>query len=238
MTEDELKGDASKAHKWDEFSAWAIVGGLAAEVIVLLLFSEGHSQWETGLLVLATIVIALGVWGEIWFGRKAEDAGDKLQDISDRKIADANENAARANERAATLEKEAAAARERTAEIERITQWRRLSREQYDIIFSELRSKLDLVITIECVFDPEAIMFADQFKDLFLNARATRVERLAHPMPPNGHLEFGLSIASEPEIYATIVRESFQKAGIEISQLVLAPGGPARMSLYVGYRNL
>ena len=108
MTEDELKGDASKAHKWDRFLLGRLSADLRPKLSYYSFFSEGHSQWETGLLVLATIVIALGVWGEIWFRRKAEDAGDKLQDISDRKIADANENAARANERAATLEKEAA----------------------------------------------------------------------------------------------------------------------------------
>jgi hypothetical protein len=238
MKEDELKGAASKAHKWDRFSAWAIVGGLAAEVVVLLIFAGEHSPWETGLLVLATIIIALGVWGEIWFGRKAEEAGNELQMIANRRIADANENAARANERAAFLEREAENARARTAEIERITQWRRVSLEQTDIIVHEIRQKIprNIVILIESVNDAEAIMFADQLRDLLINANAGGVERFARPMPADGKIEFGLYVSSEPEVYALIVRDAFQKAGIPITKLATAPGGPPRLTLYVGHK--
>jgi hypothetical protein len=86
-------------------------------IVVLLVFSEDKSRWETGLMIVATAVIALGVWGEILFSRKAEEAGDELQRVSDEKVAEALE-------RAATLEKEAADARGRTADIERLTAWR------------------------------------------------------------------------------------------------------------------
>jgi hypothetical protein len=237
-TENQLESGIALNERLSKLSGWAVLAGLGIEIVLASVYHDHASFIENWGPVFATALITLGVFGEIHFAGRVSKSEERLRQISEEKVADAASNAARAILRARALEKEAADARERTAEIERLTQWRRISREQYDTIFSELRFKLDLEITIECVFDPEAIMYADQFKELFLNARANHVVRLAKRMPPNGRLEYGLSIASEPEIYATTVREAFQKAGLELTQMVLTPGGPPRMTLYVGYRKL
>lgn len=218
--------------------AWAIVAGLLFEVVLAIAVTLGFDDkivegWST---VAATLLIAAGVYAEIHFGRKASDAHKELRSRSDEKVAEANAAAAMAHERAAALEKETAEARARTAEIERLTQWRRVSPAQTDIIVPEIRRKLPPTIIIECVMDAEAIMFADELKDLLINADGKNIERIARPMPPNGVVEFGLQLASDPDLHSIIVSEAFQKAGIPCSRLGGGLGGLPRLTLYVGHK--
>lgn len=94
MREDaSLKHDFSESHKWERVSAWTIVTGLVAEILILLFFADVKHGWETFLMICATVIIALGVAGEIHFSRKAEMVGEELQRISDEKVAGANERA-------------------------------------------------------------------------------------------------------------------------------------------------
>jgi len=88
-----LKRDFSESHKWERASAWTIVAGLVAEILVLLFFADVKHGWETFLMICATVIIAFGVTGEIHFSRKAEMVGEELQRISDEKVAEANERA-------------------------------------------------------------------------------------------------------------------------------------------------
>jgi hypothetical protein len=94
--ESALKKEVSGAGRWVRIGAMSIVGGLIFEVILLLWFSAEKTKWETGLLIVATLIIAAGVWIEDHFAHKAGDAAEKLQRISDEKIAEANARAAEA----------------------------------------------------------------------------------------------------------------------------------------------
>lgn len=95
-----LKNIASKAAKGVRFSAWAIVGGLCAEIIVLLIFSAGKSWIETTLLIVCTFVVAGGVFGEDHFAHIAGDIASELQSRADLQIAEANARGAEANAKA------------------------------------------------------------------------------------------------------------------------------------------
>lgn len=234
----ELEEVVSTGEARAEWGAWAVIAGLFMEVALALastfgLESKPVEHWGT---VFATALIAGGVYCEIRFGRASSDAQKALRAISDAEVAAANASAAKAHERAATLEKEAADARARTAEIERLTAWRRLTFEQKEAIILGLRRKLPPEITIECVFDPEAIAFADTLSDMFSEVGGVNVQRLASPMPPDGRLEFGLSISSSMDVHALLVKEAFEKAGITMTKFGATFDVKPRMTVYVGYK--
>ena len=69
-----------------------------------------------------------------------------------------------------------------------------------------------------------------------MKAGTGHVDRFARPMPADGRLEFGLLISSEPEVYAIIVTDAFNNAGIPITKWATAFGGNPRMTLYVGHK--
>jgi hypothetical protein len=85
-----LKESFERDGDWAEWSAWAIIGGLALEVCLLFWFSKDRSSFETLSLVAANGIIAAGVFGEIHFGRRVAKASKRLQQISDEKVALAN----------------------------------------------------------------------------------------------------------------------------------------------------
>ncbi len=95
-------GDSLKS-RYERNSAWAdrvarlILLGLAIDIIAVFVLQK--SWLESFLGVSANALIALGVWGELWFEKRAKEAGDGI-------VAEANARAAEANARAqeATLE--------------------------------------------------------------------------------------------------------------------------------------
>src|SRR4051794_5991945 len=133
-TDQNLKDAIASNEKIALWCAGAVVFGLVLDVILASAF---HAPPETFVShwgpVAAGAIVALGVAGEVWFGRKSRIDSEELTRRSEERLAKAINSAAQANERTAILEKEAAEARERTAEIERITQWRRVSSKQADL---------------------------------------------------------------------------------------------------------
>lgn len=126
MTEKEdLKSIFENNRRWAEWSAKAIVIGLALDIVVLLLFSANKSFWEIVSGIFATLVIAAGVLAEIHFDGKAGDSASELQRVSDEKIAESNaiaeEARARANQLALDLDRERAARLPRTINQEQRT---------------------------------------------------------------------------------------------------------------------
>src|SRR2546425_932936 len=142
-TDQNLKDAIASNEKSALWFAGAVVFGLVLEVVFAAAF---HGPPETFLShwgpVGADIIVALGVAGEVWFGRKSRIDSEELTRRSEERLAEANRSAAAAHERAAGLEKEAADARARTAEIERLTAWRHITSTQHDQIVDALRDKL------------------------------------------------------------------------------------------------
>lgn len=95
-----LKESFERDGNWAELSAWAIIGGLALEVCLLLWFSKDRSSFETLSLIAANGIIAGGVFGEIHFGRRVATVSKRLQQISDEKVAEATARASEANQKA------------------------------------------------------------------------------------------------------------------------------------------
>jgi len=231
-TNDELDAIVSSGERLAGRCALLIVAALVAEAILVFVPLSDFGTKITDFI--ANSLIAAGVFGELFFHKRSSHAQSELQRRAVERIAELSAQTAAANERAATLEKEAAHARARTAEIERLTAWRRITFEQKEAIVRAIDHKMPAAITIECVFDPEAIRFADELRDLFFDANV-RAERLARPMPTDGSLEFGLMVASDPSVHAVVLKEAFQNAGIQISKLAAAAGGAPRLTLYVGH---
>jgi hypothetical protein len=79
--------------KYDFNSTWAdriahlIVFGLVIEIAAVFILQK--HLLEASLTIVANILIALGVWDELWFARRAKEAGDGI-------VAEANERAANA----------------------------------------------------------------------------------------------------------------------------------------------
>jgi hypothetical protein len=235
-TDGQFKGETTANKRLSKFCGGVVIAGLVIEIILASVYHGHASLVENWGPVFATTLITLGVFGEIYFSGKISESEEKLRRLSEEKVSVAHAEAARAYERAAILGREAANAHARTAEIERITEWRHISQGQAAEVISAIRRKLPNNITIECAFDPEAIMYANELRDLFLGAEAVDVDRNLKPTVFGDNPIFGLHIGSNPDLYAIIVLEAFQKAGIEASRLVELPSASDRLILYVGHK--
>jgi hypothetical protein len=93
-----LKTEISKNETRAEYAAWVIVLGLLIEVVLAIVFPHGQTFIENWAPVLSTGLIALGVYGEIRFSRKAGAAHKALQISTESKLAEALACAAKAEE--------------------------------------------------------------------------------------------------------------------------------------------
>jgi hypothetical protein len=222
-TDQNLRDAISRNETAALWSAGAVVFGLILEVIFVAAFHEPPetivSHWGP---VAADAIVALGVAGEVFFGRKSR--------------IDSEELTRRSEERAARLEKEAAEAHERTAEIERLTGFRRVSYEQLQKIRSVIRplaGTLNLLIEYQ-YGDTEAFVYA---RDLSVTFRGIATIRLG----PNSFLDtsaFGLFVAASPAVDIELIAQSFIGAGIEFGRLdtdlsTHLPGNVPAPNLYI-----
>src|SRR4051812_42347401 len=81
-SEGELKASHAVNSDRVEYGAWAVVLGLVLEIIELAYPVD--KLWQKA---IPTGIIAIGVWAEIIFGRKARSAAEELQDIGERRTA-------------------------------------------------------------------------------------------------------------------------------------------------------
>ena len=139
LTSDEgiLRNIVSKTAQRTRLSAWIIVAGLFAEILVLLVYSAEKSWLETALLIICNFIIVAGVLGEDRFAHKAGDASSRLQQISDDKVSKAENRAsssmalaANASGRASMAQREIAKANLRAAQLEKEAAQAKLALEQ------------------------------------------------------------------------------------------------------------
>jgi hypothetical protein len=173
-----------------------------------------------GVLLTGAFLVAVGTWGTIKTASVKERFSDERVSANEletkRAIADsdaakegtakaneaiakanvqiagANEVAAKANERAAALEKEAAQARVEQERLKSQMAWRRLSKEQFDIIAASVRGvNLDAPLDIATpVGDVEAGTYAAEilraFKAGGLAVPDAASAAIYAPLPPTG----------------------------------------------------
>lgn len=101
-----LRSIAGAAGARVRLSAWVIVGGLCAEIVILLTYAAEKTWLETVLLVGCTLVVAIGVFGEDHFAHVSGEVASELQRRADVQIAHANERAAVALKGAVLHQKE------------------------------------------------------------------------------------------------------------------------------------
>jgi hypothetical protein len=203
-SDDQLRSEIVVNESRAEWGAWAIVVGLVLEIGLAAGKSLGYEikpvvdNWGA---VIADCLIASGVYAEIHFGRKASHGNAELRRRSD--------------ERAAVLEKEAAEARERTAQIEKITEWRHIRPENASLFIGAMRllvESFDVDVVVEYQNgDPEAFSYGNTFIDVFAVSGITKIRAGTNMMLETA---FGLQVTVSPEIGFMRIEEIFDKAGV------------------------
>ena len=102
-SDDELERGISGNETWSKVCAWAIVAGLVIETILAAVYGGHASLIENWAPVFADSLIALGVFGEIFFSGKVSESEEKLRLRSKEKVAEANLKIAELNNDTARL---------------------------------------------------------------------------------------------------------------------------------------
>lgn len=97
--DDQLRSEIESNEAYGEWGAWSVVAGLVLEIVLAAVNSLGYGNKnvENWGGVVADCLVALGVYAEIHFGRRASHAGLELRRRSDERVAEANASAAKAN---------------------------------------------------------------------------------------------------------------------------------------------
>lgn len=167
----DLKSISDFNSEWADRIALLILVGLAVDSVAAFASNE---TWRRALTIAANLLIGAGVWGELWFLKRARQADDG-------RVAEANKLAAEANDRAA----QADLAR---TKLEAQLQPRMLNQEQWDFIQS-LRGKFEQV-NIAFETDAETRWFANDIM-MALMAAGMKVAFLARA--PDVH-SFGMFV--------------------------------------------
>ena len=123
---DDLKSISDFNSKWADRIALLILVGLLLDITEVLVLGRPWPEWM--LTVLANSFIMIGVYGELWFAKRAREADDS-------RVAEANARAAEANQKAAEV----------TLELVRYRAPRRLGETARDRISEKLRPFKDVI---------------------------------------------------------------------------------------------
>jgi hypothetical protein len=246
-TDQNLRDAISTNERIALFCAGGVIFGLVLDVIFAVAFHAPPetfaSHWGP---VAAGAIVAFGVAGEVWFGRKSRIDSEELTRRFAERLTDAINSAAQANERAAILEKEAAEARERTAQIEKLTMPRRISSNQLEKTSTALRGKTPDRIWISYhQFDIEATIYALELFRIFVKSGGAIPVSQGNVDLNNLNPIFGLYAFSEPEVFASLVIEAFSEANIPVSRglprediFPKRPDSKTILYLYVGHKPI
>lgn len=152
-TDEQLESRSSSCELWMHISAGMVIFAVCLEVYIAVEnppYGIGLQRWGS---LIADIMIALGVGGEVLFGAIDSRCQSELRRRSNTRLGDALRQAGEAHERAAKLDLEAAQLRQHLAP-------RELSKEQYET-FLTLRGKVEAV-GVTSYTDSESINFARQ----------------------------------------------------------------------------
>jgi len=239
-TDEELKGHQSLFEKLALWSGIAVVAGLGLEVWLAVEFRPRGEPfihvWGT---VFADVLVAVGVFFEIMFGRWALHQGAELQQRAEKLLS-------AANERAAKLEKEAADSRGRVADIERLTAWRRVSDEQTAQIATSLghmAADLDLLVEYDNS-DKESWAYSLEITKVFVTAGVTKIRRIGNSFP--GEIVFGIHMWASPGVNVAFIASEFGKAhviaqvnkGKDLSTHLSRSEVPPNLYVFVGPKPL
>ncbi len=203
---EKLRCTIARNERIAHWGGWIVVGGLIVEVIFIFLLVESGTWCGRFLHAVPNILVAIGVWMEVHFGRLAGRDREKLQ--------------LEAEERAAESNRLAQEARERTAKIEAITAWRRVSPELKDKIIGVIQAAAHSpVVRIEFQKgDPEAHMYANDIGQAVSNNGEIKLSLVPNeypPPPPPLQQFYGVFVASDGNFDASAVVNAFSSCGVQ-----------------------
>jgi hypothetical protein len=209
-SETQIETASSSCERWEWAFAGLVVVGVIAEFVIAgihPLYDSFLEQWETA---TAGALVALGIVGEVVFGRIDARYQTELRKRSNDKLSNAIE-------RAAILEKEAADARGRVADIERLTSWRHVSDEQREKIASSIRHTADSldVLVEHQIGDTEAFSYGREIIKTLAVAGVAKIREAS-----NSYIAasvFGVHLASGEGINSSFIVSAFNKAGVTVT---------------------
>ena len=175
--------------------------GLAIETTVEVYFRKNSSSVEITLRLIANILVAGGVLGEVIFAHRVSKEADEQQRKSDEKIAELNQLASEARERAALLEQ--------------LTAFRHVPKDVSKLVefLSELNTRTPIRAQIDHqIGDAESLCYALEIANIFKSAKIeiTGFGSNAHI----GTTVLGLHMAGT-DLDLEAIHKSFIKNGIE-----------------------
>src|SRR5665213_518310 len=210
-TDQNLKDAISCNEKVALWCAGAVIFGLVLEVFFVAWFHEPPetflSRWGP---VGSDVIVALGVAGEVFFGRKSRIDSEELTRRSEDKLSDATKSASDAVNRAAQAELETQRLRAQFA-------GRHITQEQVTELSHVIRDRaasLDVLIEFQAS-DAEAFLYGFELMNVF---KSSGVEKIR--FTGNGFISgmvFGLWLFTSPEFDVSDIREAFRDAGIPLS---------------------
>lgn len=200
----QLEEASSSCERWGIWCAALVVVAVIAEFVIAgihPLYDSCLEQWGSA---SADAAVALGIVGEVLFSMKDARIQTELRNRSNKKLGEA--------------EKAAAEARQRTAQIELLTAWRRVSLEQRcqiaDAIRDEVTSSLDVLIENQSG-DAEAYSYAFDLHLIFKDAGVEKVRGSQNSWL--GWQRFGLHAAASAGTNLSVIAEAFAKAGMPLT---------------------
>jgi hypothetical protein len=144
--DDAIERASSSCERWEWGFAGLVVFAVAAELVLAIVHPPYDSWWNRWGSAVADALIALGIIGEVLFGRMDGRYQTELRKRSNDRLAQVEfdngflqESAARANERAAEALQKAADADLARVKIEERLAHRTLSNEQFEIVVGRIK---------------------------------------------------------------------------------------------------
>jgi hypothetical protein len=113
---------------WADRIAFLIIVGLAVDIAAVFILKM--KLLDGALTIVANALIAAGVWGELWFARRAKEAGDGIVAEAKARAANSMALAAGANSRSSMAQRQVAKANVRAAQLEKEAAEAKLALEQ------------------------------------------------------------------------------------------------------------
>jgi hypothetical protein len=199
-TDDQLRADIRRNESLADWSGWVLLFGLALELILIFAWWPHEETLLTRLPeAVATLLIVLGVWGELHFGRKESEARAELQSRSDVRIAE--------------LVAKAADAELETERLRRELSWRRLPSDMISKLEATLKGKpAGSLLISHTMNDPESQSFAKQVGAVF-HTVGWRVSHMACSFGSQSF--FGIVVPNEGDAADDAIGQALVTAGIE-----------------------
>jgi hypothetical protein len=163
----DLKSISDFNSSWADRIALLILVGLGVDIVAVFIPDD---TWRRGLTIAADSLIAIGVWGELRFAKRARSADDSRVAEAEKALAEASIRAAEAHARAAQLMLDLE--KEKTARLTDRAQLvaRHITAEQRSCLISKL-TNFKTKIEMRASLDEETWLYARSLNTLFREAK-------------------------------------------------------------------